>query len=337
MKKSFKTGVCKALTTIACATFMFAGALGLGSITAKAASRVYPIDLSNGRTTGVNENELTDEYIIPQGVKDFYMLMTVMELYMDESNLEKGTANSAAKIIMSRNPYQAITFDRTESALKIKAVNGSKGIARYVINKNVVEQFYKKQNYSYSISEEEYKKSIKRLEEVVDGKPGTGDTEFIIEIKFSDLPLVVENVVSGTPVISFITGSEFENGGINYRITDRLGNLCAISLSDASKNVTIPDSVNYDGYNLAVTTVADRFMKGNKKTKNVTIGANVTSIGKEAFYKCKKLKKVTVKSTKIASFGKKAFGKDAKNFKLKMPKSCKKAYKKLLKKAKIKF
>ena len=87
MKKSFKTGVCKALTTIACATFMFAGALGLGSITAKAASRVYPIDLSNGRTTGVNENELTDEHIIPQGVKDFYMLITVMELYMDEIRL----------------------------------------------------------------------------------------------------------------------------------------------------------------------------------------------------------------------------------------------------------
>ena len=77
-------------------------------------------------------------------------------------------------------------------------------------------------------------------------------------------------------------------------------------------------------------------MKGNKKTKSVTIGSNVNSIGKQAFYKCKKLKKVKIKSTNITSIGKKAFGKNAKGFTLKMPKNCKKAYKKLLKKAGIK-
>jgi hypothetical protein len=78
-------------------------------------------------------------------------------------------------------------------------------------------------------------------------------------------------------------------------------------------------------------------MNGNKKVKKVTIGSNVTSIGSKAFYHCKKLKKVTVNSTKITSIGKKAFGKNAKGFTLKLPKSCKKSYKKMLKKAKIKL
>ena len=94
--------------------------------------------------------------------------------------------------------------------------------------------------------------------------------------------------------------------------------------------------MNIEGFNFNVTEIANGFMKGNKKTTKVTIGANVTSIGKEAFYKCKKLKKVTVKSEKLATIGKKAFGKNAGRFVLKVPGKCKKAYKKLLKKAKLK-
>jgi hypothetical protein len=161
------------------------------------------------------------------------------------------------------------------------------------------------------------------------------DDEVIIEIKFSDSPVVV-NMDGNASNVEFVVGQEFEVNGIKYRVMDTAGNLSAISLTASAKKVIIPDSVEYSGCTLKVTDVAQNFMKGNKKVQNVTIGANVTTIGKCAFYNCKKLKKVTVKSEKITAFGQKAFGKNARKFTLKVPKSSKKNYKKLLKKARLK-
>jgi hypothetical protein len=65
----------------------------------------------------------------------------------------------------------------------------------------------------------------------------------------------------------------------------------------------------------------------------VTIPANVKSIGKQAFYNCSKLSKVTIKSTKIKTIGSKAFTKTAKKTTITVPSKKKTAYKKLLKKA----
>ena len=59
----------------------------------------------------------------------------------------------------------------------------------------------------------------------------------------------------------------------------------------------------------------------------------VTSIGSKAFYNCKKLKTVTIKSRKLKSVGKNAFKGIYKKAKVTVPKSKYKAYRKLLKKA----
>lgn len=66
----------------------------------------------------------------------------------------------------------------------------------------------------------------------------------------------------------------------------------------------------------------------------VTISKNITSIGKNAFAGCKKLKKITIKSTKLKSksIGKNAFKGTAKNLVINVPKKQYKAYKKFLKK-----
>ena len=161
--------------------------------------------------------------------------------------------------------------------------------------------------------------------------------EFEITIKYSDTPVITDNHVKAAPSVSFEVGRELGDNAVKYRIMDATGSLSAIGLTSEAKSVTIPDSVGLAGFNLNVNDIAQGFMKGNKKTKTVKVGSNVTSIGSQAFYKCKKLKKVTIKSKQIKTIGNKAFGKDAKNFTLKLPKSCKKKYRKLLKKAKVKF
>ncbi|WP_026529135.1 leucine-rich repeat protein [Butyrivibrio sp. VCD2006] len=91
-------------------------------------------------------------------------------------------------------------------------------------------------------------------------------------------------------------------------------------------SVTIPSSVTEIGANA---------FAGCKELKKVTIPAEVTSIGKNAFKGCSKLSKVTIKSTSITSIGKNAFKGIKKGATIKVPKSKKKDYQKLLKKAKV--
>ena len=63
-------------------------------------------------------------------------------------------------------------------------------------------------------------------------------------------------------------------------------------------------------------------------------GANVKKIGGQAFYGCKKLKKITVSSKTIQSIGKKAFANIDKKVKITVPKAKQKDYKKMFQKAK---
>ena len=80
----------------------------------------------------------------------------------------------------------------------------------------------------------------------------------------------------------------------------------------------------------------------NKKAKSVVIPSMVaingeiyyvTEIGSKAFYKCKNLKKVTIKSSKIKKIGSKAFKGIYKKAKFYLPKKKFSKYKKKLKKA----
>jgi len=83
---------------------------------------------------------------------------------------------------------------------------------------------------------------------------------------------------------------------------------------------------------------------GCRALKTLTIGENVKKIDKQSFYNCKKLNKITIKSTKITSIGRKAFKGTTSNVKVTLSKKQKKksALKKKLqnagisKKAKIK-
>lgn len=79
------------------------------------------------------------------------------------------------------------------------------------------------------------------------------------------------------------------------------------STNSKAKTITIPDTVKVDGITYKVTSVASSALANNKKVTKVTIGKNVTSIGKNAFKKCTKLKTVTLKSTSLKSIGSNAF------------------------------
>ena len=106
-------------------------------------------------------------------------------------------------------------------------------------------------------------------------------------------------------------GTQIDDGVLIYTVTKSAAEGGEVSvkavLDAAKKTVVIPDTVSKDGFSFAVTAVGDGAFSGNKKLSAITVGANVKQIGKNAFKKCTKLKKLTFKGTAAPSVKKKSF------------------------------
>ena len=122
-----------------------------------------------------------------------------------------------------------------------------------------------------------------------------------------------------------------------YKVTKSDGEQAEVTYLKPRKNVrgkvTIPDDVTIAGYTYKVTGVSAKAFRNKKKVTKITIGKNVRTIGKEAFYGCKKAKTLVIRSTllKKKKVGKKAFGGWHPKAKAKVPAKKLKAYTSLLK------
>ncbi len=112
-------------------------------------------------------------------------------------------------------------------------------------------------------------------------------------------------------------------------LTDTKKTVAYVKSNSKKATVSVPATVTIQGETFRVTEIAPKAFFKNKKLKKVTIGKNIVKIGDKAFYGCKSLKKVTVKSKKISKVGKKAFGNTSKKMKIVMPKGKQKQYKKM--------
>lgn len=116
---------------------------------------------------------------------------------------------------------------------------------------------------------------------------------------------------SGTNNTSNTTGKvndKFTVSGITYQIT-KIGSSKEVTLlsgKNASKKVTIPDTVTYNKAAYKVTAVSKKAFSGNKKITGIVFGKNVSTIRENAFEKCTKLKSVTF-SSKVKTIKKNAF------------------------------
>ena len=120
--------------------------------------------------------------------------------------------------------------------------------------------------------------------------------------------------------------------GAVYKVTGK-NTVEYVKATSKKASRTIPSTVKLKGIKCQVTSIATKAFKGDSKIKAVVIPATVRKIGKEAFAKCKNLKKITIKTTYLSSkkVGANAFkGIHAKAM-IKVPKKQKKAYQKLLK------
>lgn len=125
--------------------------------------------------------------------------------------------------------------------------------------------------------------------------------------------------------------------GASYKVTNTSKKAATVTYKETKnkkcKAITVPSTVKYRGVTYKVTAIGDKACSGMSKLTKVTIGSNVKSIGKNAFKDCKKLKNITVKSTKLKSVGKNAIKGIHKKAVIKCPAKKVNTYKKLFKKS----
>ncbi len=184
--------------------------------------------------------------------------------------------------------------------------------------------------YSYALDEEQsseiYKNAVAAAEKRENEKPSTTGGG-------SNAGTATQKKIKKNAVYTI--------GNYQYKITkaslDGTGTVKLNGLKKRNgKSMTVKDAVTIQGVKFRVTAIGAKACQKCKKLKKVTIGKNVTTIGSKAFYQCKKLKNITIKSKKLKKVSKTAFLKIHKKAVVKVPKGKKKAYRKKIKKVKVK-
>lgn len=133
-------------------------------------------------------------------------------------------------------------------------------------------------------------------------------------------------------------GTRYTISGSTYKVTKAGAEVMVYKTSKAARSVTIPATIKAKGITYKVTSIGAKAFNSNKKLKKVTIGANIAKISNNAFYKCRSLKTVIIKSVLLTkkTANKKAFKGVNKKMVIKVPKKMKKAYVKMFKGLKVK-
>ena len=138
-------------------------------------------------------------------------------------------------------------------------------------------------------------------------------------------------------VNSVKVGEIYPSGNLKYLVTSVSEK--TVSVTGASrknlKAITVPASITIEGDTYRVTAISKNAFFRYKRLQKITIGKNVTSIGSKAFYRDAKLKTIVVRAEKLVKIGKNAWKGIYKKAVIRTPQKKKKAYAKLLKKSGI--
>ena len=133
-------------------------------------------------------------------------------------------------------------------------------------------------------------------------------------------------------------GTKYTVAGCQYKVIKAGAEVSLVGTNKNAKSVTIPAVIKVKGVTYKVTSIGVKAFNGSKKLTKVTIGTNIKKISNNAFFKCKSLKMVTIKSVLLTkkTASKRAFKGVNKKMVIKVPKKMKKAYVKIFKGLKVK-
>ena len=142
--------------------------------------------------------------------------------------------------------------------------------------------------------------------------------------------------VTPTPSVSVGTKITDKKTGNIYKVTSSRSSSQTVAFigNKVKTSVIIPTTIKIKGATYKVTEISTNAFKNNRKLKKVVIGQNIVRIGKNAFYGCKKLTAITIKSSRLTlkNIGKNAFKNTSPKATVKVPKKQKALYNQILKK-----
>ena len=142
--------------------------------------------------------------------------------------------------------------------------------------------------------------------------------------------------VTPTPSVSVGTKITDKKTGNIYKVTSSRPSSQTVAFigNKVKTSVIIPTTIKIKGATYKVTEISTNAFKNNRKLKKVVIGQNIVRIGKNAFYGCKKLTSITIKSSRLTlkNIGKNAFKNTSPKATVKVPKKQKALYNQIFKK-----
>ena len=120
-------------------------------------------------------------------------------------------------------------------------------------------------------------------------------SRFTAQMAFSLAVLFFIPLHSQASVSDTFTKDQLKYTVLSEDNTAKTGTVSVVAESkDISGNITIPETIEKDGYTYSVTMIPDFAFKECKELTGITISNSVTSIGEWAFYRCLRLKNVNI-------------------------------------------
>ena len=275
-------------------------------------------------------SEVTDSYVLPENWKMQLQIAAESKVYAgsryeenaDAQVYDKNNTNGLSVRYVSDNEEVLKIY---ENGIMEPVKKGTANITAY-ITPAANEVFYSedtgavtKDNYATLPEETILKKTVK----ITVGAQKAEESETpVTKPNETEKPKETEKPADNGVKI----GKTYKVGKNTYKVT-RTG--VTLTKAAAKRKVTVPATVKIKGKTYKVTAISKQAFKGAKaKLTQVTIGKNVRVIEQKAFYGCKKLKKITIKSKVLNKVGKNAIGRIYSKAVIKVPKSKVNAYKK---------
>lgn len=244
----------------------------------------------NGRITAKSIGETTIEIVTEDG-SDIRRVFTV-NVITNVVPVEKVTLNASEKSMKVGETWQITAIVTPEDAT-------DKGVT-YVSSNTAVA----------SVSGTGLLTALGTGETVItaaaaDGSGAMAELKVTVQ-KNAEIPQTPQNPQNG---LTIAEGQIYDSGDYRYKVTSTAKRTAeVVGLNDTGiAKIVINNSVKLGGKDYTVTSIAANAFKGNQKITSVVIKKNVETIGKNAFANCRKLKKITIKSTKLKTIQGKAF------------------------------
>ncbi len=304
---------------------------GMGDSSSDTKTSTMNVDLNNASLTGAISSafltlKISDGKISFANITDVGIVTDTELGHNTAANLNVTLENNAVWTLTETSYLMSLTIDETSAIVADDA-----DVYMTVDGKETEIEAGKTYEGAIVLSigsaEEVEEESVEVPQEAASETQSTTTSEAATETQNA---ATSETTTTTGETTTITKGSKVTVNNVSYVVTDVSKKTVKVTEATPKKGkVTIPETISISNQTYKVTAIANGVFKGNKKLTKIVIGANVTTIGKNAFKNAKNLKTIVIQNGKtLTSVGNNAFKGINKNATIKINAATKKAYKK---------